>query len=185
MLGNKRLHVMAGVIRPDQDRARHREAYLSNLALAASKAAPLGITIVIEPLNPRDAPGFFLTRQDDAHAVCADVGAANLMVQMDFYHCQIVEGDLAVKLRKHVANVGHIQIAGVPERHAVRVAGQLASGSVFLPPRPPPRRRRRGTGGAGRGGGYVTSNPPPSRGSIAKSPPASALRNARAGSASV
>ena len=117
VLGNKRLHVMAGVILPDQDRARHRETYLANLSVAASKAAPLGITLVIEPLNPRDAPGYFLNRQDDAHAICADVGAANLMVQMDFYHCQIVEGDLAEKLRKYVAKVGHIQIAGVPERH--------------------------------------------------------------------
>jgi hydroxypyruvate isomerase len=117
VLGNKRLHAMAGLIRPDQDRARHRETYLQNLALAAAKAAPLEITVVIEPINTRDIPGFFLNRQDEAHAVCADVGAPNLKVQMDFYHCQIVEGDLAVKLRKYAANVGHIQIAGVPERH--------------------------------------------------------------------
>ena len=117
VLGNDRLHAMAGLIRPGEDRARHRATYVQNLALAAREAAGLGITIVIEPINTRDIPGFFLNRQDDAHAVCAEVGAANLQVQMDFYHCQIVEGDLAMKLRQHIAGVGHIQVAGVPERH--------------------------------------------------------------------
>ena len=117
VLGNRRLHVMAGLIAPDQDRARHREVYLRNLSYAAAQAAPLGITVVIEPINTRDIPGFFLNRQDEAHAVCAEVGAANLKVQMDLYHCQIVEGDLAMKVRKHMPGVGHMQIAGVPERH--------------------------------------------------------------------
>jgi 2-dehydrotetronate isomerase len=117
VLGNDRLHVMAGLIRPDQDRARHRQTYLKNLALAAGEAGGLGITIVIEPINTRDIPGFFLNRQDEAHAICAEVGAPNLKVQMDFYHCQIVEGDLAMKLRQYIGGVGHIQVAGVPERH--------------------------------------------------------------------
>jgi hydroxypyruvate isomerase len=88
-----------------------------NLDYAAREAASAGVTIVIEPINTRDIPGFFLNRQDEAHTVCAEVGAGNLKVQMDFYHCQIVEGDLAVKLRKYIAGVGHIQIAGVPERN--------------------------------------------------------------------
>ena len=119
VIGNDRLHAMAGLIRPDQDRARHRETYLKNLAFAASEAAVHGITIVIEPINTRDIPGFFLNRQDEAHAICAEVGSPNLRVQMDLYHCQIVEGDLAMKLRKYIGNVGHIQVAGVPERHEV------------------------------------------------------------------
>jgi len=117
VLGNNRLHAMAGLIKPDQDRARHRATYVKNIALAAERARPHGITIVLEPINTRDIPGFFLNRQDEAHAVCAEIGAPNLKVQMDFYHCQIVEGDLAMKFRKYVANIGHIQIAGVPERH--------------------------------------------------------------------
>ena len=117
VLGNDRLHVMAGLIAPGEDRARHRETYLRNLALAAAEAKPLGITVVIEPINTRDIPGFFLNRQDEAHAVCRDVGAANLKVQMDLYHCQIVEGDLAMKIRQYMPGVGHMQIAGVPERH--------------------------------------------------------------------
>lgn len=117
VLGNERVHLMAGLIRPGQQRARHREVYVSNLSYAAKAAASAGVTVVIEPINTRDIPGFFLNRQDEAHAICAEVGATNLKVQMDFYHCQIVEGDLAMKLRQYIAGVGHIQIAGVPERH--------------------------------------------------------------------
>jgi hydroxypyruvate isomerase len=117
VIGNERLHAMAGVVQPGHDRARHRDTYLGNLAVAAREAASLGITIVIEPINTRDVPGYFLNRQDEAHAVVAEVGAANLKVQMDLYHCQIVEGDLAMKIRKYLPGVGHMQIAGVPERH--------------------------------------------------------------------
>jgi hydroxypyruvate isomerase len=117
VLGNDRIHVMAGLIAPGEDRARHRDVYLSNLAYAAKEAASAGVTLVLEPINTRDMPGFFLNRQDEAHAVCAEVGAPNLKVQMDLYHCQIVEGDLAMRLTRHFAGVGHIQIAGVPDRH--------------------------------------------------------------------
>ena len=117
VLGNDRVHLMAGLIRPGEDRALHRATYVSNLAYAAREAAASGLTVVIEPINTRDIPGFFLNRQDEAHAICAEIGAPNLKVQMDFYHCQIVEGDLAMKLRKYIAGVGHVQIAGVPERN--------------------------------------------------------------------
>ena len=61
-------------------------------------------------------PGFFLSRQDDAQAICSEVGAPNLKVQFDCYHCQIVEGDLAMKLKRDIAGIGHIQVASVPER---------------------------------------------------------------------
>lgn len=117
VLGCKRLHVMAGLIKPEQDRARHRAVYLGNLAYAAQQAAAHGITILIEPINTRDMPGFFLNRQDEAHAICREIGVANLKVQFDLYHCQIVEGDLAMKMRRDIAGIGHMQIAGVPERH--------------------------------------------------------------------
>ncbi|WP_025917756.1 2-oxo-tetronate isomerase [Herminiimonas sp. CN] len=124
LLGNKKLHVMAGLIRPEQDRARHRAVYLENLAYAARLAAAHGVTVTIEPINTRDMPGFFLNRQDEAQAICAEVAADNLQVQFDLYHCQITEGDLAVKLQRDMARqpggaggIGHLQIAGVPERH--------------------------------------------------------------------
>ena len=117
VLGNQCLHVMCGIVPEGGDRARHRATYLKNLAHAATQATPLGITLVIEPINTRNIPGYFLNRQDEAHAVREEVGADNLKVQMDLFHCQIVEGDVAMKIRKHIANVAHMQIAGVPERH--------------------------------------------------------------------
>jgi hydroxypyruvate isomerase len=72
---------------------------------------------LLEPINTRDIPGFFLNHQHQAQAICAAVGKANLKVQFDIYHCQIVEGDVATKLRRDFAGIGHIQIAGVPDRH--------------------------------------------------------------------
>ena len=73
--------------------------------------------MLIEPINTRDMPGYFLNRQDEGQTICRQVGAANLKVQFDCYHCQIVEGDIAKKLERDFAGIGHIQIAGVPERH--------------------------------------------------------------------
>ncbi|MFO1126830.1 MAG: 2-oxo-tetronate isomerase [Rhodospirillales bacterium] len=117
VIGNQTLHVMAGLSVAGVERARQRAVYLNNLAYAADQAAGLGVTVVIEPINTRDIPGFFLNRQDEAQAICAELGKPNLKVQFDLYHCQIVEGDLAVRLRRDMPTVGHIQIAGVPERH--------------------------------------------------------------------
>ncbi|WP_233806015.1 2-oxo-tetronate isomerase [Paraburkholderia sp. HP33-1] len=121
VLGNRKLHVMAGLLAGDQpgdtQRRTQRDVYLNNLAYAARAAQTEQITVVIEPINTRDMPGYFLNRQDDAQAIRAEVGAPNLKVQFDCYHCQIVEGDLAMKLKRDMAGIGHIQIAGVPERH--------------------------------------------------------------------
>ena len=112
-----RLHAMAGLMPAGADRAALRRTYVSNLREAARRCAAAGLTLLIEPINPRDIPGFFLNAQDEAHAIIAEVGAPNLKVQLDLYHCQIVEGDLAMTIRRTLAGVGHIQIAGVPERH--------------------------------------------------------------------
>jgi hydroxypyruvate isomerase len=117
VLGNERLHVMAGLVEPGLFRGAHHEVYIENLAWAAAQAARQGITILIEPINPRDMPGYFLHRQDEAQAICTEIGAPNLRVQFDFYHAQIVEGDLSVKFREQIAHIGHIQVAGVPDRH--------------------------------------------------------------------
>ncbi len=116
-LGTKRLHVMAGLVTSHQDREQHREIYLNNLAYAAQQAGQHGIMILIEPINPRDMPGYFLTHQHDAQAICHEIGAPNLKVQFDCYHCQIVEGDLTATLTRDINGIGHIQIAGVPDRH--------------------------------------------------------------------
>ena len=132
-LGCQRVHVMAGLAPDSASREALTACYLSNLAWAADQAARQGVTVLIEPINTRDIPGYFLNRQAEAHAVVQQLAAPNLQVQMDLYHCQIVEGDLAMKLRLYLpgdvagvvegdaahltSRVGHIQIAGVPDRH--------------------------------------------------------------------
>ncbi|WP_405475743.1 2-oxo-tetronate isomerase [Streptomyces sp. NBC_00009] len=118
-LGCPRVHMMAGLVPPGADPAPYRATYLSNLAYAADQAATVGVDILIEPINGRDMPGYFLHRQADAHTVVKEVGAPNLKVQLDLYHCQIVEGDLTATLRRDLptGRVGHLQIAGVPDRH--------------------------------------------------------------------
>ena len=114
-----RIHLMAGLIPNGVTREQAQATYVANLSWAASLAARHGCDVLIEPINTRDIPRFFLNRQDHAHAIIAQVGAPNLKVQMDLYHCQIVEGDVASKIRKYLPTgaVGHFQIAGVPERH--------------------------------------------------------------------
>ncbi|NRT55318.1 2-oxo-tetronate isomerase [Sphaerotilus uruguayifluvii] len=114
-----RLHVMAGLAPAGVERARLQATYEANLAWAAAQAAAAGRDVLIEPINPRDMPGYVLTRQDEAHRIVQALGAPNLKVQMDLYHCQIVEGDLATRIREHLpgGRIGHFQIAGVPMRH--------------------------------------------------------------------
>ena len=117
-----RIHVMAGIAPPgcaEAERAVLQQQLASNLRWAAAQAAQCGRELLIEPINPRDMPGYVLNRQAQAHALLDAVQAPNLKVQMDLYHCQIVEGDLSTKLRQYLptGRVGHIQIAGVPERH--------------------------------------------------------------------
>lgn len=115
-----RIHVMAGVV-PDgadaADRARRWQCFRQNLELACREAAAVGITVMIEPINPRDFPGYLLTTQAEAHALREELRLPNLSVQMDFYHAQMVEGDLATKFRRWQPHIGHVQIAGVPGRH--------------------------------------------------------------------
>lgn len=116
VLGCRQLHVMAGL--REGDPARQHATYTENLAWAAALAAPLGIDLLLEAINPRDMPGYLLSRQQEAHDAAMAVGAPNVKVQMDLYHCQVVEGDLTMRLREHLpgGRVAHVQIAGVPSR---------------------------------------------------------------------
>ncbi len=116
VLGTPMLQSPAGVPPNGMSRERCREVLIDNLRFAAAELAKHGRMLLIEPKNTRDMPGYFLNTQADAHAIREEVGAPNLKVQMDFYHVQIVEGDIAVKLKKYLPHVGHIQIAGVPDR---------------------------------------------------------------------
>lgn len=115
--GCRKLHAMAGLVPAGVSAQAARATYVANLRTAARALAPHGITLLIEPINTRDMPGYFLNYQQQAQDIAAEVGEANLKVQMDFYHCQIMEGDLARRLQKHFNGVGHVQIAGVPDRH--------------------------------------------------------------------
>ena len=127
-----RVHVMAGLVPTGSTREALRPTYLENLAWAAQRAADANVDVLIEPINTRDIPGYLLNRQDEAHAILAEIDAPRLKVQMDLYHCQIVEGDVATKLRSYLpgGRVGHLQIAGVPDRHEPD-AGELAFDYLF------------------------------------------------------
>ncbi|RYY97079.1 MAG: hydroxypyruvate isomerase family protein [Comamonadaceae bacterium] len=119
VLACPRIHVMAGLVPEGASRAGLRSTYVANVRWAAAEAARAGVNLLLEPINQRDIPGFFLNRQDQAHELVEEIGASNVQVQMDLYHCQIVEGDVATKIRKYLptGRVGHFQIAGVPQRH--------------------------------------------------------------------
>lgn len=116
-LGCKRLHVMAGICPEGEQIELCFEVYLNNLAYACEQASSAGITILIEPINTRSFPGYLLSHQAQARKVIDHLAMPNLKLQMDFYHAQIMEGDLTTLIRHQMNYVGHIQIAGVPDRH--------------------------------------------------------------------
>jgi len=111
-VGANNIHVMAGIAEGE----RARRSFVDNLEFACSQAAPHGLTILIEPLNRYDAPGYFLSTTDQAVGVMEDVGARNLKLMFDCYHVQLMEGDLTRRLEKLMPRIGHIQFASVPDR---------------------------------------------------------------------
>ena len=108
------VHVMAG----NSSGPRARSAFVSNLDYACRNAALDGITVLIEPLNPYNAPGYFLNSTGQAADIIREVGAANLKLMFDCYHVQIIEGDVTRRLEGLLPLVGHVQIASVPDRGA-------------------------------------------------------------------
>ncbi|MED5594767.1 2-oxo-tetronate isomerase [Janthinobacterium sp. P210006] len=116
-LGTPRVHMMAGLLPQGADLALHRATYLANLQYAAKAVGAHGIELLIEPINGRDMPGYFLVTQAQGHALRLESGAPNVKVQMDFYHTQIVEGDIAMTFRNNFGGIGHVQIASVPSRN--------------------------------------------------------------------
>jgi hydroxypyruvate isomerase len=111
------LHCMAGVIPVGVDPAEAERIYTANLTYAAQRLAAEGRTLLIEPLNHRDAPGYLLSRQDHARGIIERAHLENLRLQFDVYHCQIVHGDLIRWMEKLMPVIGHVQIADVPDRH--------------------------------------------------------------------
>jgi hydroxypyruvate isomerase len=112
-----RIHVMAGLVPDAERRTEARATFIANLRDACQAARAQGVTVLIESLNPRDVPNYLFSTVSEAHAIREAVGAPNIKAQMDLYHTQLVEGDLATKLERWLPHIGHVQIAGAPGRH--------------------------------------------------------------------
>jgi 2-dehydrotetronate isomerase len=110
------VHCLAGCVAPEQ-RPAAEIVFIRNLSQASEVADKAGVTLLIEPINPRDRPGYFLNNVEYAADLVAKVGSANLRIQFDFYHAQIVGGDLIRRFEAHLPLIGHVQIAAVPTRH--------------------------------------------------------------------
>ena len=115
-IGGVQIHCLAGKVAPEARPAAER-VFIRNLTDAADAAARHGITVLIEPINPRDRPDYFLSRAEHAADIIAKVERRNVRIQFDLYHAQIVGGDLIRRFEKHLPAVGHVQIAAVPSRH--------------------------------------------------------------------
>ncbi|MCW2256452.1 hydroxypyruvate isomerase [Providencia alcalifaciens] len=116
-LGCKQIHAMAGKLdvrfTPEQQQA----CFIKNIQYAADVMAECGIRVLIEPINIRDMPGYFLTTQKQAEALLPEIARENVFIQLDLYHCQIMEGDLLKTIERLWGKFSHIQIASVPYRH--------------------------------------------------------------------
>ena len=119
-LGCPAVHCMAGPLPPDataDDVARHRAVYVANLRALAPKFTAAGVVACLEPLNPRTHnPDYFLKSNDMAAEIIAELNLPCVRLQFDFFHTQLISGDVTIQFRKHQAIVGHVQIAGVPDR---------------------------------------------------------------------
>lgn len=131
-LGVKRVHVLAGCYSERLPLQMAWDCYLQNIDWLCTQTTCQDITWLIEPLNHRDVPNYLLRTQARAHEALSILNKSNLKVQMDLYHCQVAEGDVITKLRQYLptGNVGHIQIAGAPERWEP-IDGELNMGRVF------------------------------------------------------
>jgi hydroxypyruvate isomerase len=116
-LGCSQLNCLAGIAPAGLDPGRARAVFVGNLRGAARRLQDAGIRLLIEPINTRDIPGFFLRNTAQALEIIDEVGSDNLFLQYDVYHMQIMEGDLATTLQKNLARIAHVQIADNPGRH--------------------------------------------------------------------
>ena len=116
-LGCTRVNCLSGIAPPRVPAEKLRETFLSNVRFAAGELGREGITLMIEPINTRTIPGFYLRNSGQALALMDEAGAANVKLQYDVFHMQIMEGDLVRTIEAHIDRIGHIQIADVPDRH--------------------------------------------------------------------
>ncbi|RAX04362.1 MULTISPECIES: 2-oxo-tetronate isomerase [unclassified Photorhabdus] len=116
-LNCKQVHAMAGKLHEQFTPEQQRECYIKNIRYAADVMAEHNINVLIEPINTRDMPGYFLTTQHQAETLLKEIDRQNVFIQLDLYHCQIMEGDLLRTIERLWGKFSHIQIASVPERH--------------------------------------------------------------------
>ncbi len=116
-LGCNRVNCLAGKPPAAVSAEEAHRTFVANLRYASSELEAAGIALVIEAINTRDIPGFFLSRSDQAFAIMDAVGSKNLTFQYDIYHMQRMEGELAATLRANIARIGHVQLADNPGRH--------------------------------------------------------------------
>jgi hydroxypyruvate isomerase len=128
-VGGSAIHCMAGVV-PVNERPAAEKVFIANLTRAAAEAKKANITLLIEPINPRDRPGYFLSHVEHAADLVGKIGAPNVRIQFDFYHVQIVGGDLIKRFEKFLPMIGHAQIAAVPTRGEPD-EGEIAYPAVF------------------------------------------------------
>ena len=128
-VGGTAIHCMSGVVPPEQ-RAEAERAFVANMARAGDLAAGKDITLLIEPINQRERPNYFLARPEDAAELIGRIGRDNVRIQFDFYHAQITGGDLITRFAKHLPLVGHVQVAAVPSR-AEPDEGEINYPAVF------------------------------------------------------
>lgn len=128
-LGAKVIHVMSGSWEPG-DLARAEATYVSNLQWAAREIAGSGITIVLEPLNAYDRPENVACKSDRIVELLGDIGEPNVKLMFDFYHIQVMEGDLIRRFRRHFPHIGHVQIANAPLRTAPDM-GEINFAAIF------------------------------------------------------
>lgn len=124
----RRIHLMAGLASADDPAAMAR--YEAAIRQAAAFFAPLGIDILLEPLNRRDVPGYLLGDFDNAIALINRLGLPNVKLQFDIYHCQILHGDIITRLRAAFPLIGHIQTASIPLRNEPGT-GELNDAAIF------------------------------------------------------
>ena len=116
-LGCRQVNCLAGLVPEGVSRERLRTTFVSNLKFAALKLKEHGIRLLIEPINTRDIPGFYLTHSAQALDLIREVGSDNLFLQYDIYHMQVMEGDLAATIEKNLSCIAHMQLADNPGRH--------------------------------------------------------------------
>jgi hydroxypyruvate isomerase len=129
-VGGLAIHCLAGMVASDE-RGKAETVFVDNLKRAADQAAAKNIKLYIEPINPRSVPGYFLTQVEHAADIIGKVGSDNVFIQYDFYHVQIVGGDIIERFKKYQPLIAHLQCSQVPVRHEPDADGEINYPFVF------------------------------------------------------